>query len=65
LKRLFGSEKFDAKGMLKKLAKGKPIAKGSLEDVEALIIDLEASSIWPGKRVRRPFSSRRAYTEIY
>jgi hypothetical protein len=33
--------KFDAEGMLKKLARGKPIAKGSLEDVRALILDLE------------------------
>jgi hypothetical protein len=56
LKRHFGSEKFDAEGMLTRLAKEKLIAKGSLED---------GSSIWLGERVRRPFSSRRAYTAIY
>jgi hypothetical protein len=41
LKRRFGSKKFDAEEMLTKVAKGKLIARGYLEDVRAFILDLE------------------------
>jgi replication initiation and membrane attachment protein DnaB len=65
LKHHFGSEEFDVEGMLKKLAKEKPIAKGSLEDVEALIIDLECQfDLARGKGEEVIFEQNSIYRDI-
>jgi hypothetical protein len=58
-------EKFDAEGMLKKLAKGKPIAKCSLEEVRALIVDLECQfDLAKGKGEAAIFERKSIYRDI-
>jgi hypothetical protein len=58
-------EEFDAEGMLKKLAKGKPIARCSLEEVKALIIDLECQfDLAKGKGEAAIFERKSIYRDI-
>jgi hypothetical protein len=57
----FGSKAFDAEGMLKDLAKGKPIARGDSKGIQTFLLNWGASSIWPGGRGWRPYLNGKVY----
>jgi hypothetical protein len=58
-------EEFDAEGMLKKLARGKPIARCSLEEVRTLIVDLECQfDLAKGKGEAAIFERKSIYRDI-
>jgi hypothetical protein len=58
-------EEFDAEGMLKKLAKGKPIPRCSLEEVRTLIVDLECQfDLAKGKGEAAIFERKSIYRDI-
>jgi hypothetical protein len=63
LKHHFGSEELDVNEM--HLVKGRPIAKGNFESFNPLSLIWSASSIWPGERARRSFSSWRTHMLIF
>jgi hypothetical protein len=58
-------EEFDAEGMLKRLARGNPIARCNLEDVRALIVDLECQfDLARGKGEAAIFERKSIYIDI-